>query len=342
MSETSSATPVFTTARLDVRVATAADVALFLALWNDPATMAPVGFPAGLRMSRADILKRLARRPATAPLDTLLVAVERTTGEAVGECFMHRPTDDGIADTDIKLLPAFRGRGFGTEIKRGLVRYLFNNTAAIAVQATPNMTNAGSIRMQEKIGGVRVGEIETTFPPALAARLPTQPGRHHVYHIYRDMDRVKRAATCLVVRDGSVLLGRKRRGFGQGKIVTIGGMIQAGETTADAARRELAEETTLGVETASLRHAADIQFWFPWRPEWHLHMTVFTADRVTGTATVTEEIAPDWFPCGALPLATMWDDARLWLPTVLAGAAVSATFVYGPDNEHVRYHTVNG
>ena len=50
-------------------------------------------------------------------------------------------------------------------------------------------------------------------------------------------------ALCFLLRDGAmgreVLLGRKKRGFGRGKIVGLGGHLEAGETPAEAAAREL-------------------------------------------------------------------------------------------------------
>eukprot|EP00051_Salpingoeca_urceolata_P006046 m.80347 g.80347 ORF g.80347 m.80347 type:complete len:91 (+) comp14659_c1_seq3:1046-1318(+) len=40
---------------------------------------------------------------------------------------------------------------------------------------------------------------------------------------------------------GRVLLGLKKRGFGQGKLNGFGGKVEAGETVAEAAARELEE-----------------------------------------------------------------------------------------------------
>jgi RimJ/RimL family protein N-acetyltransferase len=60
---------------------------------------------------------------------------------------MHLPDDDGIASTDIKLLPAYWGQRYGSEIKKGLVDYLFTNTDCLAVEASPNVNNIASIRL---------------------------------------------------------------------------------------------------------------------------------------------------------------------------------------------------
>ena len=51
---------------------------------------------------------------------------------------------------------------------------------------------------------------------------------------------------------------------------------------------------------------------------------------------------PQWFPVAALPLRRMWDDASRWLPRVLAGERLRATFTYADDNETVAAQTTAG
>ena len=57
---------------------------------------------------------------------------------------------------------------------------------------------------------------------------------------------------CLLIRNGAdgvreVLLGHKKTGFGRGKIVALGGHVEPGETAAEAASREVKEESGLCV-----------------------------------------------------------------------------------------------
>jgi 8-oxo-dGTP diphosphatase len=150
---------------------------------------------------------------------------------------------------------------------------------------------------------------------------------------------------CLLIRtrdDGvrEVLLGRKKTGFGLGKIVALGGHVEAGETPAEAAVREVKEESGIRVLPAALTAAADLTFLFPARPEWDMTVAIFTATAWAGEAVESDEIAPQWFHVAALPYGQMWDDAPLWLPRVLAGERLRATFSYGTDNETVASHAI--
>lgn len=56
----------------------------------------------------------------------------------------------------------------------------------------------------------------------------------------------------LVVRDGRVLLGRRRGKHGAGQFSAPGGHVESGESLAAAARREVAEETGLEIENIRL------------------------------------------------------------------------------------------
>ena len=145
---------------------------------------------------------------------------------------------------------------------------------------------------------------------------------------------------CLLTRTGDdgeqqVLLGQKKTGLGTGKTVGLGGHVEDGETPGEAAAREVKEEAGISVAPGALAEVAFITFLFPVRPRWDMTVNVFTSADWTGEAVETPEIIPRWFPVSALPLARMWDDARQWLPRVLAGECLRATFSYAGDCETV-------
>ncbi len=173
---------VFETDRLTVRIATVEDVDLFYALWTSPQVMTNVGFPQGLRIERGEIEDRLSKQGEEA-LEQLLVIDLKATDQSIGECHLSRPNDAGIAEPDVKLLPAFWGHGYGTELWRALVAYQFEHTDCDVVQGTPNVDNVASIRMQESAGAVRVGEGVYHFPESM--RDETTPVPHYVYQVHK-------------------------------------------------------------------------------------------------------------------------------------------------------------
>ncbi len=132
-----------------------------------------------------------------------------------------------------------------------------------------------------------------------------------------------------------VLLGHKKTGLGTGKIVGLGGHVEQGETAARAAAREVGEEAGLLVEPAALREVAVVTFLFPARPGWDQVASVFCAFDWTGEPAESDEITPQWFGVDELPLSRMWDDARYWLPQVLAGQRLTARFTFASDCETV-------
>ena len=145
---------------------------------------------------------------------------------------------------------------------------------------------------------------------------------------------------CLLTRisaDGQrqVLLGYKKTGLGTGKIVGLGGHVEPGESPAVAAAREVKEESGIHVAPEALAEAAHVTFSFPLRRHWNMDAWIYTSADWSGEAIETEEIMPRWFPVTGLPLDRMWDDARYWLPRVLAGERVRAVFTYADDCETV-------
>lgn len=123
-------------------------------------------------------------------------------------------------------------------------------------------------------------------------------------------------ATLMFIVDeaaGRVLLIRKKRGLGAGKINGPGGKIDPGETSLECAVRETQEE--LGVTALDpVKHG---ELWFQFVDGLALHVDVFRSTRWEGEAIETPEAIPLWTSLGELPFDEMWADDRFWLGEVL-------------------------
>jgi 8-oxo-dGTP diphosphatase len=132
-----------------------------------------------------------------------------------------------------------------------------------------------------------------------------------------------------------VLLGYKKRGFGVDKWVGIGGRIEEGESVVAAACREVYEEIGVIIAEADMQARGLIAFSFPQRPSWNQRVYIFVATTWQGDPAESEEMRPAWYAPDALPFAQMWDDARYWLPQVMAGEPVHLLITFGEDNATV-------
>ena len=124
-----------------------------------------------------------------------------------------------------------------------------------------------------------------------------------------------------------MLLIRKKRGLGAGKINGPGGKLEAGETAHDAAVREVQEE--IGLTPLNLENRGTLHFQFA--DGYSLHCVVFVARDFEGEMIETDEAAPFWVPIAEVPLHEMWEDDRYWLPQVLEGQYFQGWFVFDGD-----------
>jgi len=146
-------------------------------------------------------------------------------------------------------------------------------------------------------------------------------------------------ATLCFLLDGEpatrVLLGRKKRGFGETKLNGLGGKVLAGETPIRTIVREVREEAGVLVSPDTLRSAGTITFTFPFEPTFDHHVHLFVAAGWEGKVQESAEMEPAWYPIDRIPYHRMWDDDRYWLPLVLSGKRVRGRFTFAADNETV-------
>jgi 8-oxo-dGTP diphosphatase len=125
----------------------------------------------------------------------------------------------------------------------------------------------------------------------------------------------ERATLCFVLRGEEILLIRKKRGLGAGKVNGPGGRLEPGESEAECAIRETQEELCVTPLEPEWRGELHFQF----LDGYGLHCAVFTASDCEGEAEETDEAAPLWTRLDAIPFDEMWADDVHWLPGVLAG-----------------------
>ena len=140
---------------------------------------------------------------------------------------------------------------------------------------------------------------------------------------------------CVIHDHPRVLLGMKKRGFGSGKWNGFGGHVEAGEAIADAARREVLEES--GVTVSELVPMGVLEFTFEGKPGM-LEVHVFKSSAYEGEPYESEEMRPQWFTVDEIPFDIMWPDDRYWMPLLLSGKKFKGKFHFGAENVIKNQH----
>lgn len=138
---------------------------------------------------------------------------------------------------------------------------------------------------------------------------------------------VDRATLLFVIRDGRILLIRKKRGLGAGKINGPGGRLEDGEAPLECAVREVEEE--IGVTPTGVDERGELLFQFV--DGYSIHVWVFRAGGYEGETVETDEAVPLWFDLEEIPYAEMWADDRVWLPLMIDGRRFHGRFIFDGD-----------
>jgi 8-oxo-dGTP pyrophosphatase MutT (NUDIX family) len=150
-----------------------------------------------------------------------------------------------------------------------------------------------------------------------------------------------KSVVCYLVNNDRVLLGLRKKvslGLGENLITGIGGKVGdkpefANETDDDALKREVQEE--IGVEVKSYRDMGKVTFLFPNKPTWSQEVIIYLVDEWKGEPVESESIKPMWFDQSKLPAKQMWEDNPIWIPMVLEGKRINATFLYAENNKSI-------
>ena len=133
-----------------------------------------------------------------------------------------------------------------------------------------------------------------------------------------------RATLMFILEGEEILLIRKLRGIGAGKVNGPGGKIDPGESPLEAAVRETREE--LHVTPIEPRKMGELCFAMSDIPDIFVH--VFVARGCEGKAQETEEAIPLWTHRNRIPYELMWEDDQFWLPRMLEGEKFRGRFYF--------------
>lgn len=133
---------------------------------------------------------------------------------------------------------------------------------------------------------------------------------------------MKNLTLSLLFKDNQILLAMKKRGFGEGKWNGYGGKVEEGETTEEAAIREIKEEGNVTVEKEDLESFGVIDFYFSDKPEYNQKVHIFKVTKWVGEPEETEEMKPEWFSFDNIPYEKMWKGDDQWISKVINGEKV--------------------
>lgn len=136
-------------------------------------------------------------------------------------------------------------------------------------------------------------------------------------------------------QEKKILLAMKKRSFGQGKWNGVGGKLESNETVKKSAIRETREEICVEINENDLVEVATLDFFFENNKEWNQRVYVFFVESWENEPIETEEMNPKWHHIDSLPFEEMWIDDRHWLPRVLNGEKLKATFTFNESGNQI-------
>lgn len=139
---------------------------------------------------------------------------------------------------------------------------------------------------------------------------------------------------CIVHKKDQVLLGMKKRGFGEGKWNGFGGKVQIGESIENASKRELCEEVHIQADKMTKLGMLDFT-----------HSNTIETSRVhiykchsfQGEVKESEEMIPKWFSVKDIPFGNMWKDDAFWMPLFLDNKVFIGSFAFSENQEILEY-----
>ena len=124
----------------------------------------------------------------------------------------------------------------------------------------------------------------------------------------------------ILVKNDSVLLGMKKRGFGTSWWNGFGGHVEKGESREECFRREALEETSdrenTGIVLKNIEQRGLIYFHFP---DKNVEVSIYHVHSYEGEPKESEEMRWEWFQISKIPYDRMWPADRHWIPLFIKG-----------------------
>ena len=149
------------------------------------------------------------------------------------------------------------------------------------------------------------------------------------------MSEYKKTTVVFPIQNDQILLGMKKRGFGQGWWNGFGGKLEPGETYPASAVRETSEEVGLTIKEQDLTLAVEIVFRFDSKVD--VVSKAYITNNFTGEPVETDEMNPKWFPITQIPYDTMWPGDDQWIPKIFGDISQPLAFIidFTGDNQFI-------
>lgn len=140
------------------------------------------------------------------------------------------------------------------------------------------------------------------------------------------------AVACFLVSGDEIVLGLKKRSFGEGHLMPVGGKREAGETSEECLAREVAEE--LHVQVIDPVKVGTINFYYSPESMIPSQSVDFYVAEFSGDPVETDEMAPERFKKTRIPYERMLPTNRMFVPCMLRGGTVVGQIILDGQMMH--------
>ncbi|MCF7865708.1 MAG: NUDIX domain-containing protein [Candidatus Pacebacteria bacterium] len=146
---------------------------------------------------------------------------------------------------------------------------------------------------------------------------------------------MKKATICFLVRNGEVILAKKKSKVGAGFYNGYGGKVDGEETSRQCAIRETHEECSAQINPDKIELAASIDFYTGEKPQFSCD--IFIANEWVGEPKGSDEMGvPERFNLSSLPYDQMLAGDQLWFKRIMDGERFKGVMRYSADFSKVE------